>query len=344
MLVVSGASGSPIGDPWSVDPGKMTMLKKPGDISIIDDEKVRLVLFTNFEYNLVNPSIILQNLKRFERLSREGKKKIIITSSVTPGEFIKSLERIDCTPGKMAASNDSNKKQAGDALEEEGKLKCAEIMSRWNYFFGNFVILQLNKLHYLHFGKNILETNHNGKECPGSACGLFEDDAWLGKNKRKAENPMEDYEVINQQKLFSQRYLSVWKSLTHEEQFLLIDLAEDGLVNTVNYMVLEELVERGLIYRDDGVLHIVNASFRNFILTAFSSGDIKTIQADITGGSSWNDYKYPVLIVLGSLVYFVLTSNPEKFGNVLPYITGITAGIPTIIKVLSYIKPSAGKT
>jgi len=38
-------------------------------------------------------------------------------------------------------------------------------------------------------------------------------------------------------------------------------------------------------------------------------------------------------------LYFVLSSNPEKFGNILPVITGILTGIPTVMKMLSFMKP-----
>jgi hypothetical protein len=75
-----------------------------------------------------------------------------------------------------------------------------------------------------------------------------------------------------------------------------------------------------------------------------SKGDLKLISKVIPDGQSWNDYKYPLLIVLAALVYIIVTSNPEKFGNVLPFVTGITAGIPTKIKILSYIKPAIVKS
>jgi hypothetical protein len=116
-------------------------------------------------------------------------------------------------------------------------------------------------------------------------------------------------------------------------------------MNTTNYISLTMLLNKGLVIKDDnGVLLIVNRSFRNFILTMVKAEDVKSIEKEISDDHTWNDYKYPVFILLGALLYFVLSSNPEKFGNVLPVVTGILAGIPTILKMLSFMKPGESKS
>jgi hypothetical protein len=94
-----------------------------------------------------------------------------------------------------------------------------------------------------------------------------------------------------------------------------------------------------LIIKLDGVITIINTSFRNFILTIVNDKEIENIQSEISDGQTWMNYKYPLLIVIGALIWFVLSSSPEKFGNVLPIVSGIMAGIPTILKLLSYFKP-----
>ena len=142
------------------------------------------------------------------------------------------------------------------------------------------------------------------------------------------------------QSLSGQAYRHVWNTLTHEEQLMLYDLAEDGLMNTSNFMPLSNLLNKGLILRKDGVLMLMNKSFRNFVLSTVNREGIRQLEKEINEGQTWSDYKYPVLIVLAGLVYFVLSSNPEKFGNVLPVISGIMAGIPTVLKLLSYLKPA----
>ena len=157
------------------------------------------------------------------------------------------------------------------------------------------------------------------------------------------EDNEEDY-VLKIQSLSDHTYRQIFSSLTKEEQLTLYDLAEDGLMNTTNYISLTMLLSKGLIVKDaNGVLMIINRSFRNFILTVVKADDIKGIEKEISDSQTWDDYKYPLLILLGALLYFVLSSNPEKFGNVLPIITGILTGIPTVMKMLSFVKPGESK-
>ena len=161
------------------------------------------------------------------------------------------------------------------------------------------------------------------------------------KNLATVEN--EEDNILKIQSLSDHSYRQIWSSLTKEEQLTLYDLAEDGLMNTTNYMSLSMLLNKGLMLKKDGVLMLMNRSFRNFVLTVVNSEEVKSIEKEISDGQTWNDYKYPLWIILGALVYFVLSSNPEKFGNVLPLISGVMAGIPTILKLLSYLKPAEGK-
>ena len=167
----------------------------------------------------------------------------------------------------------------------------------------------------------------------------------LLNNRSKQTDPrliesMNEENVLIFQSMSQLPYREIWTSLTQEEKIILYDIAEDGLVNTSNYMPLSTLLNKGLLIKNNSVLMIMNQSFRNFILTTVHPGEIKSIEKEVNDGQTWEDYKYPALIILGALVYFILSSSPEKFGNVLPVVSGMMAGIPTIMKLLSFLKPA----
>jgi hypothetical protein len=276
-----------------------------------------------------------------EKLVFEVRKKIIISSLTGPNHFINIAEKNFCKKETKSTNGDSAKEDKDSDKAERIEIECPELIQRWKFVFGKFVTCEM---HEVVAGMNRDWLRDNKKSGIINYSQQYSLQVASVGLKKNGGGTINEAQTLRRQQYYSQQYLWLWQSLTSEEQLILVDLAQDGLVNTLNINVLESLVARGLIYCDDNALHIVNASFRNFILTAFSSGDVKAIQADISGGSSWNDYKYPLLIVLAALVYIVVTSNPEKFGNVLPFVTGITAGIPTIIKILSYIKPATGKS
>ena len=212
-------------------------------------------------------------------------------------------------------------------------------MNRWNNLLGRFT--------------NIY-TDNNASAATGYSSNSFSEEflatecshpLFLNKYKTQFE-ALSDKEVkaenniLKIQSLSDHSYRQIWSSLTKEEQFTLYDLAEDGLVNTTNYMSLTMLLNKGLVLKKDGVLILMNRSFRNFVLTVVNTREVKSIEKEISDGQAWGDYKYPVLIILGALIYFVLSSNPEKFGNVLPLISGVMAGIPAVLKLLSFLKPA----
>jgi hypothetical protein len=304
---------------------------------VLDDPLVKCVLFTQFEFNSISKDANSHILKLLEKLVLEGRKKIIISSAIPPSAFISAIEKNICRKEKKESSKEIGKQEVDNVKPGIQEPDCPEIVQLWKYLLGKFVTCEFQEVVRNMNESRLNVNNKNFGELYASEISS------LGL-ERDNNSTIDEEDILGRQKLYSQQYTALWNSLSSEEQFLLFDLAEDGLVNTLNVQVLEDLIDRDLVYWEDNVLYIVNGSFRNFILTMTSKGDLKLIMKDILDGQSWNDYKYPLLIVLAALVYIVVTSNPEKFGNVLPFVTGITAGIPTIIKILSYIKPATGKS
>ena len=80
--------------------------------------------------------------------------------------------------------------------------------------------------------------------------------------------------------------------LGQKEQLALYDLAEDGLMNATNYTEVIKLYSKGLVIRKDGVLLMVNRSFRNFVLTIVNCREVQSIEKQISDYNTWSDYKY----------------------------------------------------
>lgn len=294
-------------------------------VSEIMSDKVECIVFTHFEYKIFDEYTNDVKLTLIEKAIGLGKKKIILSSDIDPLEYFYSLKKY--MPPGMVNGN-----------EPPGNAPSHEFQNRWNNLLGRFANIFMNIENVP--AENVEDSfkkKFSDEECSKPA---------FLKNYRSQFQQMpvnekneEDY-ILKIQSLCDHSYRQIFASLTKEEQLTLYDLAEDGLMNTTNYMSLTMLLSKGLVVKDsNGVLMIINRSFRNFILTVVKAEDIKSIEKEISDNQTWNDYKYPVLIFLSALLYFVLSSNPDKFGNVLPVITGILTGIPTVIKMLSFIKP-----
>jgi hypothetical protein len=304
-------------------------------VSEIMTDKIECVIFTHFEYKIFDEYVNDIKLTLIEKLLGVGKKKIILSSDIDPLEYFYSLKKF------MPSS--AEKKDSNSTTDSNASNSFFEFQNRWNNLLGRFanIFMNIENIPAKNPGDSFKKKFLN-EECSNPA--FLKNYKVQFQEMSIDEGNEEDY-VLKIQSLCDHTYRQIFSSLTKEEQLTLYDLAEDGLMNTTNYISLTMLLNKGLVIKDDnGVLLIVNRSFRNFILTMVKAEDVKSIEKEISDDHTWNDYKYPVFILLGALLYFVLSSNPEKFGNVLPVVTGVLAGIPTILKMLSFMKPGESKS
>jgi len=306
------------------------------------ERKTEYIVFTHFESKFFDADANKIKLQLLEKLILAGKKKIILVSDIDPMEFLKRMHKI------ADELSENNHKKSGATSKSERQqthpenANFAGFLHRWTTLLGRFTTVHIDDLRPSTTARS---SQSPAKKFLATECSrpLF-----LMKYQPQVaitaatEEAIED-SILKIQSLADQSYRKLWNSLTKEEQVTLYDLAEDGLVNTANSHTINILLNKGLMLDKDGYLVIVNRSFRNFILTIVKHADLKSMEKKVSGGVTWNDYKYPVLIILAALVYFVFYSNPEKFGNVLPLISGLMAGVPTVLKLLSYLKPSDNK-
>jgi hypothetical protein len=303
-------------------------------------DKIKCVVFTHFEYKIFDEYTNDVKLSLIEKVIGLGKEKIILSSDIDPLEYFYSLKKF-----MPATTSAADQKKDTNSMTVDGSFAntvSLEFQNRWNNLLGRFanIFMNIKKIPaddpVEPFKKKFLD-----EECSRPA--FLKNYKALFQQLPVNEDNEEDY-ILKIQSLCDHTYRQIFASLTKEEQLILYDLAEDGLINTTNYIAITMLLSKSLIVKDEnGVLTIVNRSFRNFILTIVKSEDIKYIEKEITDNQTWNDYKYPVFILLGAVLYFVLSSNPEKFGNILPVITGILTGIPTVMKMLSFVKPGGSQ-
>ena len=308
-------------------------------LSALEDRRIDCIVFTHFEYKIFDEFSNNVKLDLIEKMMGLGKKKIIISSDIDPVEYFYSLKKFM----PVSAGNGNRKTENKTVASEPVSNTFLEYFDRWNNLLGRFtnIYRNIDTPVALKGSNDLFKEAFLTAECSNPSF-LNNYKAQL-RSLHIDQNNEEDY-ILKIQSLCDHSYRHLLSSLTKEEQLTLYDLAEDGLMNTTNYTALTMLLNKGLIKKDDnGVLMIINRSFRNFILTAVNADEIKSIEKEINDDHTWNDYKYPVLIILGALLYFVLSSNPEKFGNILPVISGVMAGIPTVIKMLSFLKPGEVK-
>lgn len=133
-------------------------------------------------------------------------------------------------------------------------------------------------------------------------------------------------------------YRMKWELCTKDERYLLFQLASGCHVNPLNSEVLEHLMRRGYIYRDAG-WHLVNDSFKRFVLHAERENDIAEWQAD-ANTSIWSMLRIPVFTVVLVLLVVTVFSSGQAIDSALGILTAILGMIPLLLRNASLLKGS----
>tara|TARA_R110000751_G_scaffold55606_4_gene119254 strand:+ start:46229 stop:50485 length:4257 start_codon:yes stop_codon:yes gene_type:complete len=131
-------------------------------------------------------------------------------------------------------------------------------------------------------------------------------------------------------------YRMKWELCTKDERYLLFQLASGCHVNPLNSEVLEHLMRRGYIYRDAG-WHLVNDSFKRFVLHAERETDIAEWQADANTGI-WSMLRIPVFTVVLVLLVVTVFSSGQAIDSALGILTAILGMIPLLLRNASLLK------
>lgn len=136
-------------------------------------------------------------------------------------------------------------------------------------------------------------------------------------------------------------YTAVWNACTGEEKLTLTRLAQHGLLSPKDPDT-EELMMKGLILRDPAI-RLMNESFRLFILSMRADNAVARCEKEAKSSSNWEVLKVPLTIGLLSVAAFLLLTQRELYNSAVPFITGLAAGLPSLLKLMSIFQGSGAK-
>lgn len=131
-------------------------------------------------------------------------------------------------------------------------------------------------------------------------------------------------------------YLSLWQSLSAEEQRTIYDIASDGLLNQRNQDVADNLYALGMLrINASGTGYwMMNESFRGFVLTRIDKKEISKLHDGTDPGHSWNRFQLPVILVVVAVALFLFTTQRDAFNNLVTYLAAAAGGIAALLRIL----------
>ena len=124
---------------------------------------------------------------------------------------------------------------------------------------------------------------------------------------------------------------------SESEKLLLVQLAQEGLVNPNNREVAQELIRKGLIVRKSGILRIRNEEFAIFLKQAVSSSTTKRWEKEGAGITAAS-LRISLLVIGAGVVGFLIYTQGDLFNTWVTYATGFAASVPTFLHVFSLFR------
>ncbi|MEO8260735.1 MAG: cache domain-containing protein [Acidobacteriota bacterium] len=125
-------------------------------------------------------------------------------------------------------------------------------------------------------------------------------------------------------------YQRIWAACSPDEQLVLLQIAEEGLCNAKSIRVVRRLMARGLVTRRRNI-RLVSETFRRFVLSDGVRSDAAALEG--RSASAWDDVRIPFMAMVVATMAFFFTTQHELFNTTLGIVTGVAAGVPTVLKL-----------
>jgi hypothetical protein len=130
-------------------------------------------------------------------------------------------------------------------------------------------------------------------------------------------------------------YGAIWASCSSDERVVLGHLAEEGLINAKNRRIVRRLMARGLVERAPN-LCLMNETFRRFVVSPRCREEVLSLE-QAAGRSAWDRFHWPFSVALAACAALILVTQQELLDSTVATVTGVTAGLPTLLKLLDML-------
>jgi hypothetical protein len=125
-------------------------------------------------------------------------------------------------------------------------------------------------------------------------------------------------------------YWSLWSARTWDEQVVLRQLADEGVVNRKNLAVLEQLKRHGLIVHR-GRFEIMNETFKRFIKCAVSSDVVRAWERD-GAQMTWSNFRTGLSAAAITLVILAFLTEYQLVTTWIGYAPALAPVVPIFMR------------
>ena len=135
----------------------------------------------------------------------------------------------------------------------------------------------------------------------------------------------------------------LFASLPKLEKLVMLQLAQEKVVNPNDSELLDGLLDQGMVERRHGLLVVKDPAFAHFLKHALPHHTVKHWEKEIAGRrpfSLQNSLMVFGVLVVGFLVY----TQGDVFNTWVTYATGVTAALPKVLQLFDNLQGKSGAT
>ena len=272
------------------------------------------------------------------------KRNILLVSPMDPYEILASS--VDDEPDGPAASDE--KTSATDTAVLRAAAEKREADRKWRSLLAQFrvVIVSVNKYPP---NMGLLENIERGRDEPMTEDYLATELSALPELRPLRELLERELHVSEEDRAEAPttmaagleriveraygNYMALWDACTEDEKLVLVQLANEKVVNPKQEATVRGLIQRGLLVRDPG-LRVLSPSFGLFVQRVQDPDEVKSWERD-AAGLSWIHARWVVLGFLSLGLLFLWATQRDLFNTTMMFLSAAAVSVPGIIKLMS---------
>ncbi len=136
-------------------------------------------------------------------------------------------------------------------------------------------------------------------------------------------------------------YWALWTACSRDEKLVLVQLAEERLVNPKQNRTVRRLLQRGLVVRDP-MLRPMNESFTLFVSLIRLPQEVREWEQP-SQGMGWTHIRWAFMALLVVIALFLSTTQKQLLETTFGFVSALGISLPVLLKLVSSVnKPSPG--
>jgi hypothetical protein len=146
-------------------------------------------------------------------------------------------------------------------------------------------------------------------------------------------------EILEQVRSRKSFYEFVWDKLIKKERYLLLDFAQDGLLNYKNPLEIYGLISKGVLRVKNKKMRLFEPGFRAFILTKRDTPEVQELHTLFQHNSAWRAARGPLLLLGLGFLTLIFFTQEDMFQKIL----GLATGAATLMSIIPKLFLSSNK-